>query len=156
MFPCQRDKEVPVVSRILLPLMLQLKKTVLKRWASLWCRCGEFCEMILAYILTKSNWRKNWSRLNSRSWVRELGWTLFINSSNKKYALLVRQQFTCTPWVIINYGLIWFMAGGVMGPYFFRDDQDRHVSVNGNRYRSMITEYFWHQLDDMDLEDMWF
>ena len=36
------------------------------------------------------------------------------------------------------------------------NDQDRQVTVNGNRYRSMITEYFWSQLDDMDLEDMWF
>ena len=34
-------------------------------------------------------------------------------------------------------------AGGVIGPYFFREDQDRHVTVNWNRYRSMITEYFW-------------
>ena len=41
-------------------------------------------------------------------------------------------------------------------PYFFRDDEDRHVTVNGNRYRSMITEYFWPRLDDMDLENMWF
>ena len=44
-------------------------------------------------------------------------------------------------------------TGGVIGPYFFRNDQDRHVTVNGNRYRSMITEYFWSQLDDMDMED---
>ena len=28
---------------------------------------------------------------------------------------------------------------------WFRDDQDQHVTVNGNRYRSMITEYFWPQ-----------
>ena len=28
-------------------------------------------------------------------------------------------------------------AGGVIGPYYFSDDQDRHVSVNGNRCRSM-------------------
>ena len=44
--------------------------------------------------------------------------------------------------------------GAVHGPYFLRDDQDRHD--NGNSYRLMITEYFWPQLDDMDLEDMWF
>ena len=43
-------------------------------------------------------------------------------------------------------------AGGVIGPYFFRDD--RHVTVSGNCYISMI--YFWPQLDDMELEDMWF
>ena len=52
-------------------------------------------------------------------------------------------------------------AGAVIGPYFYRDDdQDRHGTVNGNRYLSMITEYFWPQLDDMDLElefgAMWF
>ena len=28
--------------------------------------------------------------------------------------------------------------------------------MNGNRYCSMRSEYFWPQLDDMDLEDMWF
>ena len=28
--------------------------------------------------------------------------------------------------------------------------------MNGNRYSSMIIEYFWPQSDDMDLEDMWF
>ena len=47
-------------------------------------------------------------------------------------------------------------AGGVGWPYFLRDDQDRHVTVNGNRYLSLITEYFLPQLDDMDLKDMWF
>ena len=74
MFPCQWDKKVPVVTRILLPLRLQLKKAqirlsrvVLRRWASLWRRCGEFCEMLLAYILTKSNSRMNWSRLTART-----------------------------------------------------------------------------------------
>ena len=53
----------------------------------------------------------------------------------------------------LRFGLC---AGGVIGPYFFPDDQDRYVTVNGNRYRSMKTEYFWPQWDDMDLEDMWF
>ena len=37
-------------------------------------------------------------------------------------------------------------AGGVIGRYFFCNDQDRHVTVNGNRYRAMITEYFWPQM----------
>ena len=36
-----------------------------------------------------------------------------------------------------------------------KNDQDRHVTGNGNRYRSMITEYFWTELDDMDLDNMW-
>ncbi len=47
-------------------------------------------------------------------------------------------------------------AGGVIGPYFFVDDENRHVTVNGNRYRAMLTDYFWHELEGMDLADMWF
>uniref|UniRef100_A0A034VNY2 Uncharacterized protein n=1 Tax=Bactrocera dorsalis TaxID=27457 RepID=A0A034VNY2_BACDO len=44
----------------------------------------------------------------------------------------------------------------VNGPYYFRHDQDQHVFVNENCYRSMITEYFWPELDDMDLANKWF
>lgn len=47
-------------------------------------------------------------------------------------------------------------AGGVIGPYFFVDENDRHVTVNGNRYRDMINDYFWPQLNGMDSDDMWF
>lgn len=28
--------------------------------------------------------------------------------------------------------------------------------MNGNRYRTMITDYFWPELEDMDLTNMWF
>ena len=55
--------------------------------------------------------------------------------------------------ITLSYGL-W--AGGIIVPDFFRDDQDWHVTVNGNRYHSMITEYFWAQLNDVNLWDMWF
>ena len=55
----------------------------------------------------------------------------------------------CIPKKITFWCGLW--AGGIVfGPFFFRDEQDRHVTVNRNRYRSMITEYFWPQLDDMN------
>ena len=188
MFPWQGDKEVPVVSRILLPLRLQLKKAqmclshvVLKLWAFLWRRCGEFCKMILAYILTKSNWRKSWSRLNTRSVV--CSWIGLSNNLKMIRIFIEKSSSAMIPgWMasLINkiciigqttnhtYSMshhrirkkitVWcgLWAGGVIVPYFFHDDQDGHVSVNGNLYRSMISEYFWPKLDDVDLEDMWF
>ena len=136
-------------------------------WASLWRRCGEFCEMILAYILTKSNWCQNWSHqkrrmfMNCAEWQNDKilsknhlqQWGSFLAEWLRQYAkhaLLVRQQSTRTPWVIIasrkNYGLVRFVG------------QRRHWTVllpwwsRPARY----CEYFWPQLDDMDLEDMWF
>lgn len=40
-----------------------------------------------------------------------------------------------------------------MGPYFFVS-ADEVVTVNGNRYREIITEFLWPALNNSDLEDM--
>lgn len=53
---------------------------------------------------------------------------------------------------------IWcgFGSGGVIGPYFFEDEAEIAVTVNGIRYRSTITKFLWPQLNDMDMDNMWF
>ena len=53
---------------------------------------------------------------------------------------------------------IWcgFHAGGVIGPYFFVDENDRHVTVNGKRYRAMLEDYLSPELDELDINDIWF
>ncbi|GFV79393.1 DUF4817 domain-containing protein [Trichonephila clavipes] len=33
-------------------------------------------------------------------------------------------------------------AGGNIGPYFFKHDEGHNVTVNGDRYRAMITNFF--------------
>ena len=66
----------------------------------------------------------------------------------------VLHESSLQPEKITVWRSLW--VDGVIASYFFHDDQDRHITVNGNRYRSMITEYFCPKLDDMDLEDMWF
>ena len=104
---------------------------------------------------TEDAWPPDASYVRESGWATTWKWFGFLSKNHLQ--LLVRQQSTRTPRSIAsrqNYGLVRFM--GRRRPYFFRHDQDRHVTVIGNRYRSMITEYFWPQLDDMDLEDMWF
>jgi hypothetical protein len=49
-----------------------------------------------------------------------------------------------------------FWAGGVIGPYFFANDPGNAVTLNGVRYRNMITDILWPLLDGMDMEGMWF
>ena len=49
-----------------------------------------------------------------------------------------------------------FHAGGVIGPYFFVDENDRHVTVNRKRYRAMLEDYLWSELDELDINDMCF
>ncbi|GFY08935.1 putative DD41D transposase [Trichonephila clavipes] len=47
-------------------------------------------------------------------------------------------------------------AGGIIGPYFFKNDEDHNVTVNGYRYRAMITNFFIHELNNHGVQELWF
>ncbi|GFV46028.1 uncharacterized protein TNCV_2200381 [Trichonephila clavipes] len=47
-------------------------------------------------------------------------------------------------------------AGGIIGPYFFKNDEGHNVTVNGDRYRAMITNFFIPELNNHDVEELWF
>ncbi|GFU37672.1 potassium voltage-gated channel subfamily KQT member 2 [Trichonephila clavipes] len=47
-------------------------------------------------------------------------------------------------------------AGGIMGPYFFKNDEGHNVTVNGDRYRAMITNFFNPELNNHDVQELWF
>ncbi|GFX89723.1 putative DD41D transposase [Trichonephila clavipes] len=47
-------------------------------------------------------------------------------------------------------------ASGIIGPYFFKNDEDHNVTVNGDRYRAMITNYFIPELNNHDVLELWF
>ena len=36
------------------------------------------------------------------------------------------------------------------------DKNDRHVTVNGERYRAIFEDYLWSELDELDINDMRF
>ncbi|GFV75995.1 hypothetical protein TNCV_1455921 [Trichonephila clavipes] len=39
-------------------------------------------------------------------------------------------------------------AGGIIGPYFFKNDEGYNVTVNGDLYRAMITNFFIPELNN--------
>ncbi|GFV63056.1 DUF4817 domain-containing protein [Trichonephila clavipes] len=47
-------------------------------------------------------------------------------------------------------------AGGIIGSYFFKNDEGHNVPVNGDRYRAMITNFFIPELNNHDVEELWF
>ncbi|CAF4863096.1 unnamed protein product [Pieris macdunnoughi] len=46
--------------------------------------------------------------------------------------------------------------GGIVGTLFFEDADETAITVNGERYRGMITDFMWPKLDRIDAEDLWF
>ncbi|GFX16778.1 ATP-dependent DNA helicase [Trichonephila clavipes] len=47
-------------------------------------------------------------------------------------------------------------AGGIIGPYFFKNDESHNVTVNGDWYRAMITNFFIPELNNHDVQELWF
>ncbi|GFX72004.1 putative transposable element [Trichonephila clavipes] len=47
-------------------------------------------------------------------------------------------------------------AGGIIGPYFFKNDEGHNVTVNGDRYRAMITNFFIPELNNRDVQELCF
>ncbi|GFW01053.1 DUF4817 domain-containing protein [Trichonephila clavipes] len=47
-------------------------------------------------------------------------------------------------------------AGGIIGPYFFKNDEEHNFTVNGDRYRFMITNFFIPELNNHDVQELWF
>ncbi|GFX12510.1 vacuolar protein sorting-associated protein 13 [Trichonephila clavipes] len=46
-------------------------------------------------------------------------------------------------------------AGGIIGPYF-KNDEGHNVTVNGDRCRAMITNFFIPELNNHDVQELWF
>lgn len=47
-------------------------------------------------------------------------------------------------------------SGGIIGPYFFENEEGVAVTVNGDRYRAMLRTFLWPTVRAMNLGNMWF
>ncbi|GFV60280.1 hypothetical protein TNCV_3469161 [Trichonephila clavipes] len=80
-------------------------------------------------------------------------------STNKTAAFGVKLVYpTCRNTVTSRKTDVWcaLWAGGIIGPYFFKNDEGHNVTVNGDRYRAMITNFFIHELNNHDVKELWF
>lgn len=52
----------------------------------------------------------------------------------------------------------WFALwdGRVIGPFIFEDENAATVTVNVDRYYSMISQWVWPILENMDITNFWF
>jgi len=49
-----------------------------------------------------------------------------------------------------------FWSGGIIGSFFFENEQGAAVTVNGERYRAMLNEFLLPKFEEEDTDNMWF
>ncbi|GFW12301.1 hypothetical protein TNCV_2489451 [Trichonephila clavipes] len=77
-------------------------------------------------------------------------------STNKTAAFVVKLIHKCMSKhrYIQKNGLFGALYGLVES--FFKNDEGHNVTVNGDRYRAMITNFFIPELNNHDVQELWF
>ena len=57
-----------------------------------------------------------------------------------------------------NAPTVWcgFLSRGIIGPFFFKNEQEEAVTVNGDRYRAMFNEFLFTKIEEEDIGNIWF
>ena len=53
---------------------------------------------------------------------------------------------------------VWFRfwSRGIIGPFFFENEQGEAVRVNGERYRAMLNKFLFTKIEEEDIGNIWF
>ena len=49
-----------------------------------------------------------------------------------------------------------FWNDGIIGPFFFENEQGAAFTVNGEYYRAMLNEFLFPKIEEDDMDDIWF
>ena len=45
---------------------------------------------------------------------------------------------------------------GIIGPFFFENEEAEAVTLNGDRYRAMLKEFLFRKIEEEDIGNIWF
>ncbi|GFX76475.1 putative transposase [Trichonephila clavipes] len=82
-------------------------------------------------------------------YVNKLNCRIWSEANPQVYVEKPLHPETLTVWCAL-----W--TGGIIGPYYFKNDEGHNVTVNGDRYSAMITNFFNSELNNHDVQELWF
>ncbi|GFV59406.1 transposable element Tc3 transposase [Trichonephila clavipes] len=100
--------------------------------------------------LTVSNYIPRYSSLTDIEWLlNKQNCRIWSEANPQVYVETPLHPEKLTVWCAL-----W--ASGIIGPYFFKNDEGHNVTINGDRYRAMITNFFIPELNNHDVQELWF
>ena len=72
-----------------------------------------------------------------------------IITKNKRNVVFLQKIVVVVELVIRNFSQVSNLA--IIGPFFFENEQGEAVTDNGDRYRSMLSEFLFTKLEEKDI-----
>ncbi|GFY10869.1 putative transposable element [Trichonephila clavipes] len=130
------------IRRVIADIRPQILEKVIENWTSrldnIRTSRGSPMSEIIFKIALLVEWYVN--KQNCRIWSE---------ANPQVYVETTLHPKTLTVWCAL-------CAGGIIGPEFFKNDEGHKVTVNGDRYRAMITSFFIFELNNHDVQELWF
>ena len=51
---------------------------------------------------------------------------------------------------------VWYGIWGIIGPFFFENEQEEIVAHNGAHYRAMLNAFLFTKIEEEDIVNIWF
>ena len=77
----------------------------------------------------------------------------YVNKQGSENPHVVMEKPMHPQRVIVQCG---FWSGGIIGPFFFENEQGAAITVNDERYRAMLNEFLLSKFEEEDTDDIWF
>ena len=67
-----------------------------------------------------------------------------------------------TAYIVLSSGPQWhsvwcgFWSIGIIGPFFLENVEEEAVTVDGDRYRSILNEFLFTKIEEEDIGNIWF
>ena len=84
-----------------------------------------------------------------RGYINKQNCRIWSTKSSHAYI----EKPTHPKWVFVLCG---FWSRGIIGPFFFENEQGEAITVNGDRYRAMLNEFVFTKIEGKDIGNIWF
>jgi len=110
------------------------------------------------WLLAKNEFDNDFSRkiifsdeahLNINGYVSRQNCSIWGSENPREF-----QEKPMHPQRVTVWCFLW--AEGVTGPYFFENEDGKAITVTGEPYRTMINNFLWPALINIDMKTLWF
>ena len=104
---------------------------------------------ILLLILAKKNIFSDEAHFDLGEYVNKQNYQIWVAENPHAYIEKPTHPKRVTIWC-------GFCSRGIIGPFFFENEQGEALTVKDDRYRATLNEFLFTKIEEKDIDNIWF